>query len=140
MPTNNLLKIVIFGRTNVGKSTLFNRLIEENRALTADEEGTTRDSNFGRVEWGGVEFEIIDTGGIINLRELTVPLSGQKKKLAAKKMKLAPDKETIDKKVQLQVVVAVPVQQKEAGEIGSQCQPADDPHCPAPGSRASDAG
>jgi|GEM_PF-75504 len=102
MPTNNLLKIVIFGRTNVGKSTLFNRLIEENRALTADEEGTTRDSNFGHVEWGGVEFEIIDTGGIINLRELTVPLSGQKKKLAAKKMKLAPDKETIDKKVQLQ--------------------------------------
>ncbi|MFA6107070.1 MAG: ribosome biogenesis GTPase Der [Patescibacteria group bacterium] len=102
MPTNNLPKIVIFGRTNVGKSTLFNRLIEEDRALTADEEGTTRDSNYGRVEWRGVEFEIIDTGGIINLRELTAPLSVRQKKLATAKMKLSPDKETIDKKVQLQ--------------------------------------
>jgi GTP-binding protein len=63
--------VVIFGRTNVGKSTLFNRLIGEGRALVSGIEGTTRDANVGEVEWRGKKFELIDTGGIIDLKYLT---------------------------------------------------------------------
>lgn len=63
--------IVLFGRTNVGKSTLFNCLIEKKQAITADIEGTTRDSNINIVEWGGKKFELVDTGGIMDLKYLT---------------------------------------------------------------------
>lgn len=62
--------VVIFGRTNVGKSTLFNCLIEKRQALTSDIEGTTRDSNIGQVSWRGINFTLIDTGGIIDLKYL----------------------------------------------------------------------
>lgn len=65
--TNNLPLVVIFGRTNVGKSTLFNCLTEKHQALVSDIEGTTRDSNIGEVEWLGKKIKLIDTGGIINL-------------------------------------------------------------------------
>lgn len=60
----NLPKIALIGRTNVGKSTLFNRLIEEYKALTSPEPGTTRDRNFGVVSWRDKEFTLIDTGGL----------------------------------------------------------------------------
>jgi len=63
----NLPMVVIFGRTNVGKSTLFNRLTEKNQAIVADFEGTTRDSNIGKVSWKGKTFNLIDTGGILDL-------------------------------------------------------------------------
>ena len=63
--------VVIFGRTNVGKSTLFNCFMEKKQALTADREGVTRDSNIGQVEWQGKIFDLVDTGGIINLKYLT---------------------------------------------------------------------
>jgi len=63
----NLPTVIIFGRTNVGKSTLFNCLTEKNKALVSKIEGTTRDSNIGEVEWCGRAFTLIDTGGIINL-------------------------------------------------------------------------
>ncbi len=69
---NNLNKsplVVIFGRTNVGKSTLFNCLTENKQAITSDIEGTTRDSNTNKAEWQGVEFELVDTGGIIDFIE-----------------------------------------------------------------------
>ncbi|MFH1252823.1 MAG: ribosome biogenesis GTPase Der [Candidatus Uhrbacteria bacterium] len=56
-------KVAIVGRTNVGKSTLFNRLVEEHRALVSDVPGTTRDRNEGEVLWRGKIFKIIDTGG-----------------------------------------------------------------------------
>ena len=59
--------IVIFGRTNVGKSTLFNCLVEKRQALISDTPGTTRDSNIATVEWRGHEFALIDTGGFMNL-------------------------------------------------------------------------
>lgn len=56
-------KIAIIGRENVGKSTLFNRLTEEQLALVADYAGTTRDRNIATVLWRGQEMELIDTAG-----------------------------------------------------------------------------
>ena len=56
--------VVIVGRTNVGKSTLFNRLSSTVKSLTLDREGITRDILKDSVEWQGKSFELIDTGGI----------------------------------------------------------------------------
>lgn len=63
-------KVVIFGRANVGKSTLFNCLTEKKLALASDIAGTTRDSIAGKVEWENKCFELIDTGGIIEMKYL----------------------------------------------------------------------
>lgn len=68
--TNEKPLVVIFGRTNVGKSTLFNCLTEKHKALVSSIEGTTRDSNIGEVEWQGKSFALIDTGGIIDIKFL----------------------------------------------------------------------
>jgi GTP-binding protein len=57
--------VVILGRPNVGKSTLFNKLPGTRRSIVGDEPGITRDRIYGRAEWGGREFRLVDTGGII---------------------------------------------------------------------------
>jgi GTP-binding protein len=57
--------VAIVGRPNVGKSTLFNRLTETRQAIVDEVAGVTRDRHYGKAEWGGVEFSIIDTGGYI---------------------------------------------------------------------------
>jgi GTP-binding protein len=57
--------VVILGRPNVGKSTLFNKLTGRRRAIVGDESGITRDRIYGRAQWRGREFHVVDTGGII---------------------------------------------------------------------------
>ena len=56
--------VAIVGRPNVGKSTLFNKLIGEQRAVMHDVPGTTRDRLYGTTDWNGVEMTVVDTGGI----------------------------------------------------------------------------
>jgi len=91
---SNLPAVVLFGRTNVGKSTLFNKLTGTEHALVSERAGTTRDCNIGIVSWQGKEFQLIDAGGILNPQFL----AGKHK---IKELKI--DKENLDDLVQLQV-------------------------------------
>lgn len=57
--------VAIVGRPNVGKSTLFNRLVENRKAIVDEMAGVTRDRNYGKSVWNGVDFSVIDTGGYV---------------------------------------------------------------------------
>ncbi|MCS6905512.1 MAG: ribosome biogenesis GTPase Der [Bacteroidia bacterium] len=65
--------VAIIGRPNVGKSTLFNRLIERRQAIVDDQPGVTRDRNYGICEWNGHKFTVIDTGGYIPEDNSSIP-------------------------------------------------------------------
>jgi GTP-binding protein len=58
--------VAIVGRPNVGKSTIFNRLTESRQAITDEVSGVTRDRHYGKSEWNGREFSVIDTGGYVH--------------------------------------------------------------------------
>lgn len=57
--------VAVVGRPNVGKSTLFNRLVGDRKAIVDDVSGVTRDRHYGKCEWTGYEFTVVDTGGFV---------------------------------------------------------------------------
>ena len=71
--TAQLPSIVIVGRPNVGKSTLFNRLTSTRRSIVTNEPGITRDRIYGKAQWDGRGFEVVDTGGIVPEEKAGIP-------------------------------------------------------------------
>jgi GTP-binding protein len=71
--TTTVGTLAIVGRPNVGKSTLFNRLVGSRRAIVGDEPGITRDRLYGEAEWAGRRLRVIDTGGIIPEEKELIP-------------------------------------------------------------------
>src|SRR6476620_4551968 len=75
--------VAIVGRPNVGKSTLFNRLLEQRKAIVDDISGVTRDRQYGISEWNGKTFNVIDTGGFVpNTEDIFEPEIRKQVKIA----------------------------------------------------------
>lgn len=70
----NVPVVALIGRPNVGKSALFNRLVDSDSAIVSEEAGTTRDRHFARAQWNGRDFWLVDTGGIADDTRLPMDL------------------------------------------------------------------
>ena len=79
----NIPVVALVGRPNVGKSALFNRIIGDNSAIVNDEAGTTRDRHFGRAEWNGHAFWLVDTGGLTDDPHIPMDLEIRRQVLQA---------------------------------------------------------
>jgi GTP-binding protein len=79
----NIPVVALVGRPNVGKSALFNRLIGENTAIVSEVAGTTRDRHFGRAEWAGRQFWLVDTGGLTDDASIPMDVEIRKQVLQA---------------------------------------------------------
>ena len=79
----NIPVVALVGRPNVGKSALFNRVIGDNSAIVNDEAGTTRDRHFGRAEWNGRAFWLVDTGGLTDDPHIPMDLEIRRQVLQA---------------------------------------------------------
>ncbi len=75
--------VAIVGRPNVGKSTLFNRLLEQRKAIVDDISGVTRDRQYGVADWNGKQFNVIDTGGFVSRSEDVFEIEIKKQVLIA---------------------------------------------------------
>lgn len=75
--------VALVGRPNVGKSALFNRLVGERSAIVSEEAGTTRDRHFGRAEWQGRAFWLVDTGGLTDDPSIPMDVEIRKQVLQA---------------------------------------------------------
>jgi tRNA modification GTPase len=83
------VQVVLFGPANAGKSTLFNRLVGESRALVDDAPGTTRDALYARVEWSGLSITLVDTAGLGEPRERVEALGMERTRAAVESADLA---------------------------------------------------
>ena len=79
MINKNIPLVAIIGRTNVGKSTLFNRLIEQNQALVSPIENTTRDFNYNIINWRYNDFQLIDSAGVSDTFDLNKKIDKNKR-------------------------------------------------------------
>ena len=75
--------VALVGRPNVGKSALFNRLVGSHTAIVSEEAGTTRDRHFGRVEWNGRAFWLVDTGGLVEDSDVPMDVEIRKQVIQA---------------------------------------------------------
>ena len=101
--------VAIVGRPNVGKSTLFNRLLKQRMAIVEETSGVTRDRHYGKSDWNGKEFTVIDTGGYV-ARELQKAIIIGKGGSAIKKLGMqarADIEEFTGKKIFLELFVKV---------------------------------
>ena len=101
--------VAIVGRPNVGKSTLFNRLLKQRMAIVEETSGVTRDRHYGKSDWNGKEFTVIDTGGYV-ARESQKAIIIGKGGSAIKKLGMLTRtdiEEFTDKKIFLELMVKV---------------------------------